>query len=208
MGMVERVRELPAEWVKLNLGCNFNPQPGWVNVDIQELPGVDVVCDLNDPWPWEDSSVDYIRAYDIVEHLREPVHTMNEAWRVLRPGGLFEVWVPSTDGRGAFQDPTHVSFWNQNSFLYYSQRNMAGIYPGLIKCDFNVILSDTPANAQGVIWTWAFCRVVKGEGVDPAVSDAWMQALIGGTEEARTVPGYRGNTMGTQPVLVEEPDHG
>ncbi len=31
-----------------------------------------------------------------------------------------DILVPSTDGRGAFQDPTHVSFWNINSFMYYS----------------------------------------------------------------------------------------
>ena len=35
--------------------------------------------------------------------------------------GLAAVATPSTDGRGAFQDPTHVSFWNSNSFWYYSR---------------------------------------------------------------------------------------
>jgi hypothetical protein len=25
------------------------------------------------------------------------------------------------DGSGAFQDPTHVSFWNSNSFWYYTR---------------------------------------------------------------------------------------
>lgn len=29
----------------------------------------------------------------------------------------------STDGRGALQDPTHVSFWNPNSFWYYTDPN-------------------------------------------------------------------------------------
>ena len=33
--------------------------------------------------------------------------------------------VPSTDGRGAFQDPTHVSFWNENSFTYYTEAGRA-----------------------------------------------------------------------------------
>ena len=27
---------------------------------------------------------------------------------------------PSTDGRGAYQDPTHVAFYNENSFWYYT----------------------------------------------------------------------------------------
>ena len=27
---------------------------------------------------------------------------------------------PSSDGRGAYQDPTHVAFYNENSFWYYT----------------------------------------------------------------------------------------
>jgi O-antigen biosynthesis protein len=45
---------------------------------------------------------------------------MNEAYRVLAPGGFMFVEVPSTEGRGAYQDPTHVSFWNSNSFWYWT----------------------------------------------------------------------------------------
>ena len=50
---------------------------------------------------------------------------MNEAYRVLAPGGWLFIDVPSTDGRGAFQDPGHVSFWNENSFWYYTNRDFA-----------------------------------------------------------------------------------
>jgi hypothetical protein len=45
---------------------------------------------------------------------------MLEASRSLAPLGWFLTQTPSTDGRGAFQDPTHVSFWNKNSFWYYT----------------------------------------------------------------------------------------
>ena len=114
----DTIRELPTVSTKLNLGCNRNPLPGWVNVDIEPVEGIDVATDLEQRWPWEDDPVHYIRAVDIVEHLHDAIHTMNEAWRVLGHGGVFEILVPSTDGRGAFQDPTHVSFWNQNSFYY------------------------------------------------------------------------------------------
>ncbi len=50
---------------------------------------------------------------------------MSEIHRVLAPGGWAFIQVPSTDGRGAFQDPTHVSYWNENSFLYYTDRYLA-----------------------------------------------------------------------------------
>jgi len=109
--------------MKLNLGCCDAPMPGFVNVDLVNGSGVDEVADLRRPWPWADSSIDYIRAWDIVEHLPDKILTMNEMYRVLTPGGSAEISVPTTDGPGAFQDPTHVSFWNRRSFLYYEAAN-------------------------------------------------------------------------------------
>jgi predicted SAM-dependent methyltransferase len=88
-----------------------------VNVDI--APPCDVVADLSARWPWDDSSVETIKAWDIFEHLPDKMHTMNEAWRVLVPGGTLDLFIPTTDGRGAFQDPTHVSFWTPNDLFYF-----------------------------------------------------------------------------------------
>ena len=78
------------------------------------------LCDLNAPWPVAANSVGVLRAVDAIEHLKDPIHTMNEAYRVLAPGGMMLVSTPSTNGPGAFCDPTHVSFWNQYSFRYYA----------------------------------------------------------------------------------------
>ena len=107
--------------MKLNLGCSDEHLEGFVNVDVCEP--ADQVADLTSTWPWEDSSVDHIRAWDILEHLPQPIFTMNEIWCVLKPGGTVEIVVPTTDGRGAWQDPQHRSFWNRNSFFYYTAGN-------------------------------------------------------------------------------------
>lgn len=107
--------------IKLNLGCCDRHAAGFVNVDIQ--PPADEIADLTKIWPWPDSSVERIVADDIVEHLPDKRHTMNEAWRVLKRGGTFEIDVPTTAGYGAWQDPTHVSFWTPNDFFYYEDGN-------------------------------------------------------------------------------------
>jgi len=104
--------------MRLNLGACGRDFPGFTSVDL--FPPADVIADLRQPWPWADSSIEEIRAYDVIEHLPDKVHTMNEAWRVLVPYGIFDIDVPTTDGRGAWQDPTHVSYWNRNSFLYFT----------------------------------------------------------------------------------------
>ncbi len=108
--------------MKLNLGCADNLRQGFVNIDIAPGDGITVV-DLRDDWPWPDGSAEHVVAHDIVEHLPDKIHTMNELWRVLAPDGTATIIVPTTDGPGAFQDPTHVSFWNRRSFLYYEAGN-------------------------------------------------------------------------------------
>lgn len=111
----------------IDLGGGLNGASGYDTIDLRT--GADIQADLNEDWPIEDSSVGVLRASHVLEHLRNPIHAMNEAFRVLAPGGFFLIEVPSTDGRGAFQDPTHVSFWNQNSFWYYTEQQYASFIP-------------------------------------------------------------------------------
>jgi len=148
--------------LNLNLGANYHARPEFTNVDIHPYPGVQVICDLEKTWPWEDGSVDFILAEDIFEHLHDPIHAMNETWRVLKMGGEISIWVPSTDGRGAFQDPTHVSYWNPNTFLYYSANHPEyhDIYPHLIKSSFDISFGESPPSPLKVIWIRAVCRKV------------------------------------------------
>lgn len=111
--------------MKLNLFSSDGLHPDFLNVDIWEppnaTPGNFLKADLRKAWPWPDSSAETIRAYDGFEHLPSKVRSMNEAHRVLQPGGTLEIFIPTTDGRGAFQDPTHVSYWTPNDMLYYCE---------------------------------------------------------------------------------------
>lgn len=118
----------------LDLGGAFNKPANYFSLDKQDA---DIICDLEKEIPYPDSSVGVVRAYDVLEHLHNPVQIMNEIYRVLIPGGWLMMAIPSTDGRGAFQDPTHVSFWNENSLIYYTNPDMAR-YVREIKCKFQV----------------------------------------------------------------------
>lgn len=105
--------------LRVDIGCGDSKPDGFIGVDICPGAKVDIVADISKEFPFEDNSVDELRAYDVVEHLPDRINTMNEIWRVCKPGARIDILVPSSDGRGAFQDPTHISFWNINSFKYY-----------------------------------------------------------------------------------------
>lgn len=108
--------------IKVDIGGGLYPREGYLTIDMQDA---DICHDLNDGIPLPDNSVGVLNASHIIEHLRDPFKIMSEIHRVLDHGGWAFIEVPSTDGRGAWQDPTHVSFWNENSFHYYTKRSKA-----------------------------------------------------------------------------------
>ena len=152
------------EPVRVDLGCGNSKPEGFIGVDMFHGPKVDVVADLNKRFPFPDSSVDMVRAYDSIEHLHDRIHTMNEIWRICKHNAQVEIMVPSTDGRGAFQDPTHVSFWNKNSFMYYCIES-----PGLLnlckqygfKGAFRLAALEQIEGAHQIIHVHVILRAVK-----------------------------------------------
>jgi SAM-dependent methyltransferase len=108
--------------LKVDMGGGLYPKPGYMTVDQADA---DIICNLDDGIPLPDNSVGVLNASHVIEHLKDPIKTMREIHRVLAHGGWAMIEVPSTDGRGAWQDPTHVSFWNEHSFWYYTNRDKA-----------------------------------------------------------------------------------
>lgn len=165
----QHIERLALAWAKRN-GLRMIELGGVIDGDnryeIVDVVGGDVVTDLNQSWPFEQNSVGVIKANDILEHLNDPIHAMKEAYRVLVPGGLFLIQVPSTDGRGAFQDPTHKSFWNENSFLYYTDARKARYIGSPVRFQATRLFT-TKKNAEQVCWTVAHLLSLK-DGYRPA----------------------------------------
>jgi glycosyltransferase involved in cell wall biosynthesis len=113
----------------LDLGAGHGKPGGYLGVDRRAGDGVDIVHALPEPLPVEDGSVGVIRAVDFLEHVADKIALINELYRVLAPGGLLLSQTPSTDGRGAFQDPTHVAFYNEHSFWYYTEPQYRAYVP-------------------------------------------------------------------------------
>ena len=125
----------------------------------------DIVGDLNNDWHLGDNSVGLLRAHDAIEHFKDPIHTMNEAHRVLAHGGVFDVLVPSTDGVGAFCDPTHVSYWNYRSFRYYTEAGMRSYIEPECTAKFQVVKIANLFMWEGIPYVQAQMIALKDGGM-------------------------------------------
>lgn len=81
--------------MKLNLGAGRDIRPGWVNIDIRPLPGIDVVADVR-RLPLADGVAEEIVASDVIEHIppADIPLTVREWRRVLREGGRLFIRTP------------------------------------------------------------------------------------------------------------------
>jgi glycosyltransferase involved in cell wall biosynthesis len=120
----------------LFLGSAEAKPPGYLGVGSAEGQSVDI-ADIRQGLDLPDSSVGVIQVVDFLAHVPDKVVLFNELYRLLAHGGLLLMLTPSTDGRGAFQDPTHVAYYNENSFWYFTNRDYARFAPDL-KCRFQV----------------------------------------------------------------------
>ena len=110
--------------MKINLGAGGDIRQGYVNHDIAQLPGIDVLHDLNVyPWPWQDASVDEIVAKDLLEHLEDFMPAMNELHRILKPGGTVYVTVPYWNSVSRHGDPTHRRGFHEITFQFFNPQS-------------------------------------------------------------------------------------
>lgn len=110
---------------KLHLGCGRNIMDGWINLDCMELPGVDIVANLDNckrvSLPFQDNSIDEFFAGHVIEHINDSLSMMQELHRIAKPGAKAVFRCPYGSSDDAYEDPTHIRRYFLNSFGYFSQ---------------------------------------------------------------------------------------
>lgn len=123
---------------RLNLGCGDDVRPGWHNVDVAALPGVDV-CDLFAlPWSLPSEHYDLVEASHFLEHIPHHmtgstrdglVRVMEELHRILRPGGELRVKTPDWRHEIAcLSDPTHTRVITPRTWTYFEPVSRLNYY--------------------------------------------------------------------------------
>ena len=84
---------------RMNWGSGEWADPGWINSDLKDGPGVDIACDIRDGLPLETSSLDYIVSHHALVEIpmSEIVPVLKELRRVLKPGGVIRLGLPDLD---------------------------------------------------------------------------------------------------------------
>lgn len=83
--------------VKLNIGCGETKVAGYVNVDIRNDIGADLIINLEKiPYLFDSNSIDEILANDILEHFsHKNVEEIVREWhRILKSGGTLTLKTP------------------------------------------------------------------------------------------------------------------
>lgn len=140
--------------MKLDIGCGKRKNKGFIGIDIYDWSHVyskgEFICGhipevLS---RFKDNSIEKVFSKHFIEHIPQDlvIETFNEIYRILIPGGIFEIYLPPTsspDGKAcryAFCDPTHRSYWNDLSFRYFDMscnRELSESYG--IKCNFKPV---------------------------------------------------------------------
>lgn len=115
----------------LNLGSGKDYRDDCLNADIRPDVGADWVVDIS-KLEWGEvvnmgehyvaikpGIFERIIAFDVLEHIPDLVKAMTNCRDLLAVGGEMHIVVPYELSLGAWQDPTHVRAFNENSWVYY-----------------------------------------------------------------------------------------
>ncbi|WP_190556718.1 class I SAM-dependent methyltransferase [Anabaena sphaerica] len=113
------IRECIARrWETLGMDLNPDLEPVITQMGAKFLPTTLPIIDL------PDSYLDAVFAWQVIEHLYEPVETLTEIQRILKPNGILAFSVPNSDcwqfhlfkdKWAGLQVPTHVSHFSEKT---------------------------------------------------------------------------------------------
>jgi SAM-dependent methyltransferase len=129
-------------------------------------PELDLVCNPDLPYPLADAQFDTIFCCSVLEHIKNPMATMAELYRMLRPGGALILNVP-------FLFYLHGAPWDYHRFTCFGVEllaNDAGFNLEKLESYGGPIYSFLNA---GSIVTSCLCRQTRLTGAIPYLTSFW-----------------------------------
>jgi SAM-dependent methyltransferase len=106
------------------LGCAVRKRPGRVGIDRLDLPGVDIVADLEAGLPFlPDPSVDEIHCRSVLERIANFEQLLGEMMRVLKDSGRACIFVPHFSNPYYYSDYAHKRPFGLYTFYYFADQD-------------------------------------------------------------------------------------
>jgi SAM-dependent methyltransferase len=106
--------------IYLELGCGKTKTEDYLGIDRFDLPGVDIVADLNKGIPLRDNTVSKVYACHSLEHLDDLPFIMNEIYRVCRHGAIVTIFAPYYLQSTNLGNPFHKHAFLETTFRAYT----------------------------------------------------------------------------------------
>lgn len=91
----------------LELGCGEKKEKGFLGIDKFDTKEADIVHDLDEtPWPLPESNFSKINAFDVIEHIGNPIEFIEEIHRVAEDGAKVIIRAPHQSSQN-WNDLTH-----------------------------------------------------------------------------------------------------
>lgn len=112
--------------LKINLGGGLKKFEGFLSLDYDELVNPDYVVNLDDVnirLPFDDNTVEEIKAHHILEHIGDGfIPLMKELYRVAEHGCILDIIVPHHFHEVYYGDPTHKRPITINGMLMFGKQ--------------------------------------------------------------------------------------
>ncbi len=162
---------------KLNIGCGKDIKKGFVNLDRAQLPGVDVVCDIEKDLPFKNKEFEYVLCQDVLEHMSDSGRLMREMHRILNDGGVLEVRVPHFSSVNNYVDVTHKRMFSVFSFDFFLKPR-PGYFGNGYYFDFSFSEEVERKIEFGLLYSWLYPFVNLNRGAQLAYEQSFLSRLF------------------------------
>ena len=154
-------------------------EPGADAAATARQQGLDVRVGTLEDAAFTDRSVDTIIASHTLEHVPEPVETLREMHRVLRPGGALILWLPNVESVEArvlgrrwigYDPPRHLTTFGVSTLNH-----------ALTEAGFRMV--EVRHEAVGLEWAWGFRRWLRERrpALEHAIAPAHPLLIVAAT---------------------------
>lgn len=107
--------------IRLDIGCGPYKQSGYIGVDVDRQPGVDLIGSIT-RLPLQDDSIEGIYSRNTLEHIPEIMLALSELYRVCRHGATLELTVPHFSSYEYWRDLTHLRPFSVFTMDHFDRR--------------------------------------------------------------------------------------